>query len=187
MQISCHQACIDAHRCTANHVHHMSGVLQACVSLRKQGKKLAVYDLKLEVAWVGQLSRVDAKPVEGLVTIREFATESDEDDWVLECTTTETGSDAVREPDGLPVCRCSVAGARLLHRCTLHSAAQRMQCHTWHMLCTLLHLTFSTLDLRYEDAVCQEWRLVCLELHDMLQRCTSLSHLQLLCRTRCGV
>ena len=70
--------------------------MQACISIRKQGKKLAVYDLKLVFTWKGQMSRPDAKPVEGVVKISEYANESDEDDWVVECSTTETGTDAVR-------------------------------------------------------------------------------------------
>jgi Activator of Hsp90 ATPase, N-terminal len=75
---------------------HQCRQLQACVSMRKQGKKLAVYDLKLEIAWVGAMAKPDSKPVEGVVKISEFATESDEDDWVLECSTVDTGADAVR-------------------------------------------------------------------------------------------
>jgi hypothetical protein len=63
--------------------------------MRKQGKKLAVYDLKLVITWIGTMSG-GSKPVEGVVKISEFATETDEDDWVLECSTTETCAHAVR-------------------------------------------------------------------------------------------
>lgn len=69
-------------------------MLQACVSIRKQGKKLAIYDLTIEIKWIGQVDGGEEE-VDGTIKIGEFASESDEDDWLIECTTIKSGSDAV--------------------------------------------------------------------------------------------
>jgi activator of HSP90 ATPase len=71
-------------------------LMQACVSQRKAGKKLAVYDLNITVSWEGKMVVADSKQVKGIIKIHEFASASEQDDWVLECSTTDTGEDAVR-------------------------------------------------------------------------------------------
>lgn len=68
--------------------------MQASVSIRKQGKKLAIYDLTIEIKWTGKAEGSEDE-VEGTIKIGEFASESDEDDWLIECTTIQTGENAV--------------------------------------------------------------------------------------------
>jgi activator of HSP90 ATPase len=75
--------------------HHRVLGLQAYVAMRKGGKKLGVFDLNIEVKWEGK-GEVDGDKVEGTLSIAEFATESDEDDWMIDCSTASTGKDAVR-------------------------------------------------------------------------------------------
>lgn len=64
------------------------------MSIRKQGKKLAIYDLTIEIKWTGKAEGSE-DAVEGTIKIGEFASESDEDDWLIECTTIQTGENAV--------------------------------------------------------------------------------------------
>lgn len=85
-------------------------MLQAYVAIRKGGKRLGVYDLNLEVKWEGipeagvaskdndeeGEEKAEEKTVEGTLSIAEFAPESDEDDWMIDCNTTATGKHAVR-------------------------------------------------------------------------------------------
>ena len=87
-------------------------VLQAYVAMRKGGKRLGVFDLNLEVKWEGsgearendcgeaeqaaQDKEGGKSPIEGTLSISEFAQESDEDDWMIDCSTTATGKHAVR-------------------------------------------------------------------------------------------
>lgn len=73
----------------------MTQTVQASVSIRKQGKKLAIYDLTIEIKWSGTVEGGEEE-VDGTIKIGEFASESDEDDWLIECTTIKTGKDAVR-------------------------------------------------------------------------------------------
>ena len=74
---------------------------------RKGGKRLGVFDLNLEVKWEGSGEPGEAEqesqekergdsPIEGTLSISEFAQESDEDDWMIDCSTTATGKHAVR-------------------------------------------------------------------------------------------
>eukprot|EP00892_Ulva_mutabilis_P012854 jgi/Ulvmu1/9941/UM058_0024.1 len=65
----------------------------ASVSIRKQGKKLAIYDLTIEIKWLGKVEGAEEE-VDGTIKIGEFASESDEDDWLIECTTIKTGKTA---------------------------------------------------------------------------------------------
>jgi hypothetical protein len=86
-------------------------VLQAYVAVRKGGKRLGVFDLTLELKWEGSRDAEEAaegkdqegeggekasNKVEGTLSISEFAQESDEDDWMIDCSTTATGEHAVR-------------------------------------------------------------------------------------------
>ena len=50
----------------------VSEVMQACVTQRKQGKKLAVYDLSLVVSWTGKMVVADSKSVDG-VRLSDFS------------------------------------------------------------------------------------------------------------------
>lgn len=68
--------------------------------MRKGGKKLGVFDLSLEVKWEGSSGQTEAQEtpgeesgeqkIEGTLCISEFAQESDEDDWMIDCSTTAT-------------------------------------------------------------------------------------------------
>lgn len=69
--------------------------MQASVSQRKGGKKLAVFDLILDIEWVGRVD-AEADEVKGKIKITEFASHSDPDEYMLECTKTGTSADAVR-------------------------------------------------------------------------------------------
>lgn len=65
------------------------------MSQRKGGRKLAVYDLNVTASWEGKMVVADSKTVNGIIKIHEYASGSEHDDWVLECSTTDTGDDAV--------------------------------------------------------------------------------------------
>lgn len=63
------------------------------MSQRKGTKKLAVFDLTLELEWRARAS-ADAAEVVGKLKVTEFASHSDEDDILFECTKTLAPSDA---------------------------------------------------------------------------------------------
>ena len=106
--------------------------------MRKQGKKLAVFDIKLEVAWTGQMG-TDGTPVDGTIKISEFATGSDHDDWVLQCTTKEAkNADAVRSlhiPSTLWITCPHVfaTSTRTLHAC-VNGLTVSLLHHSWHLM-----------------------------------------------------
>uniref|UniRef100_A0A7S3VHP0 Activator of Hsp90 ATPase AHSA1-like N-terminal domain-containing protein n=1 Tax=Dunaliella tertiolecta TaxID=3047 RepID=A0A7S3VHP0_DUNTE len=55
----------------------------ASLNVRKGNKLLAIYDLKLTLAWEGQLAGSEER-VTGTVKVDEFASASDEDDYLFE-------------------------------------------------------------------------------------------------------
>ena len=97
-------------RCVHNHI-------QASVSFRKGGKKLAVYDLTLTFNWEAELvspakgtttaTDVDAdngnsekrETIRGEIVLKEFATENDESEyeWQFNVTDSKCSKDASKE------------------------------------------------------------------------------------------
>lgn len=66
---------------------------EASVSMRKGGKKLAVFDLHLHLEWAGQMRKEGAEEVTGTLKITEFSNHGDEEDLIVECTKNGTSSD----------------------------------------------------------------------------------------------
>lgn len=64
----------------------------AAITTRKGNKRFAVYDLKLTVEWEVTIPSSENK-VTGTVKVDEFSSASDEDDYVLEISTTGTGTE----------------------------------------------------------------------------------------------
>ncbi|GFH20082.1 Aha1_N domain-containing protein [Haematococcus lacustris] len=64
---------------------------EAAMTTRKGNRKLAVYDLKLTMAWEGTAEGEPA-PVKGTVKVEEFASGSDEGDYMWEVTVEGSGA-----------------------------------------------------------------------------------------------
>eukprot|EP00200_Dunaliella_tertiolecta_P005690 CAMPEP_0202354342 /NCGR_PEP_ID=MMETSP1126-20121109/9704_1 /ASSEMBLY_ACC=CAM_ASM_000457 /TAXON_ID=3047 /ORGANISM="Dunaliella tertiolecta, Strain CCMP1320" /LENGTH=181 /DNA_ID=CAMNT_0048946797 /DNA_START=147 /DNA_END=691 /DNA_ORIENTATION=+ len=76
----------------------------ASLNVRKGNKLLAIYDLKLTLAWEGQLAGSEER-VTGTVKVDEFASASDEDDYLFEFLVDGGAADAKEQAapvDGQP-------------------------------------------------------------------------------------